>query len=107
MGVNANTIISQTLNKTTLGIKFKDSKIYILYRDMRVFGKEEEEYYSNVLKNHYVTTIRYSGDKKPKVILDKNDPKNGPVKVKVLDDILKEEIEITADLLVLSLVPLP
>lgn len=83
--------------------KFPDSKVYILYRDMRVFGKEEEEYYSDVLKNYHVTTIRYAGDKKPKVILDKDDPKEGSVTVKVYDDILNEELEIPADLVVLMI----
>ncbi len=70
---------------------------------MRVFGKEEEEYYSDVLKNHHVTTIRYASDKKPEVTLDKKDPKTGPVTIKVYDDILNEEIEIPADLVVLTI----
>jgi heterodisulfide reductase subunit A len=69
---------------------------------MRVFGKEEEEYYSNVLKNNHVTTIRYAAEKKPKVTLDKTNPKNGPLTIKVYDDILGEEISIQADLLILT-----
>ena len=90
-------------NAKLIGEKFPDSKIYVLYRDMRVFGKEEEEYYSNVLKDHHVITIRYSPEKKPQVILDKDNPSDGPVTIKVYDDILNEEIEITADLLVLTI----
>jgi heterodisulfide reductase subunit A len=90
-------------NAKLVSEKFPDSKIYILYRDMRVFGKEEEEYYSDVLKNYHVTTIRYAGDKKPKVVLDKDDPKDGSVTVKVYDDVLNEEMEIPADLLVLTI----
>ena len=90
-------------NAKLVSEKFPDSKIYILYRDMRVFGKEEEEYYSDVLKNYHVTTIRYAGDKKPKVVLDKDDPKDGSVTVKVYDDILNEEMEIPTDLLVLTI----
>jgi len=69
---------------------------------MRVFGKEEEEYYSDVIKNNHVTVVRYPGEKKPEVILDKKDPKNGPMNVKVYDDILNEEMEIPADLVVLT-----
>jgi heterodisulfide reductase subunit A len=69
---------------------------------MRVFGKEEEEYYADVLKNHHVTMIRYPGDKKPEVLLDKNNPKKGSVSVKVYDDILNEEMIIPADLVVLT-----
>jgi len=90
-------------NAKLVGEKFPDSKIYILYRDMRVFGKEEEEYYSNVLKNHHVTTVRYAADKKPTIVLDKKNPKDGSVIVNVFDDILNEEMKIPADLVVLTI----
>ena len=80
-------------NAKLISQKYPKSKIYLLYRDMRVFGKEEEEYYSDVLTKHRVTTIRYAGDKKPKIILDENNPEDGPIIVRVFDDILREEIE--------------
>jgi len=89
-------------NAKLISEKFPGTKIWLLYRDMRVFGKEEEEYYSNVLKNHHVTVVRYPGDKKPQVTLDKKDPKEGPMAVKVYDDILGEEMTLPADLLVLT-----
>jgi heterodisulfide reductase subunit A len=89
-------------NAKLVSQKFPDSKVYILYKDMRVFGKEEEEYYSNVLKDFHITTIRYPGDKNPEVILDKKDPVRGPVRIKVYDDILNQEISIWADLIVLT-----
>ena len=89
-------------NAKLIAKKYPKSKIYLLYRDMRVFGKEEEEYYADVLKNYHVTTIRYPGEKKPEVVLDKKDLKNGPMKVKVYDDILKEEMTLPADLVVLT-----
>jgi heterodisulfide reductase subunit A len=89
-------------NAKVISEKYPGSKIYLLYRDMRVFGKEEEEYYSNVIKNHHVTVIRYPGEKKPEVILDKKDPKKGPMKIKVYDDILEEELTLPADLVVLT-----
>jgi heterodisulfide reductase subunit A len=82
--------------------KYPNSKIYILYRDMRVFGKEEEEYFADVLKNHHVTMIRYPDDKKPEITLDKKDPKEGPINVKVFDDILNEEIILSSDLVILT-----
>ena len=90
-------------NAKLLAQKYPKSKIYLLYRDMRVFGKEEEEYYSDVLKSYHVITIRYPGDKKPEVQLDKNNPKDGPVIIKVYDDILHEEINLPADLVVLTI----
>ncbi|HEC94565.1 MAG TPA: CoB--CoM heterodisulfide reductase iron-sulfur subunit A family protein [Thermoplasmatales archaeon] len=82
--------------------RFPDSKVYILYRDMRVFGKEEEEYYADVLKNYHVVVIRYPGDKKPEILLDKNNLREGSVNVKVYDDILGEELMLPADLVVLT-----
>ena len=89
-------------NAKLISEKFPGSKIWLLYRDMRVFGKEEEEYYANVLKNHHVTVVRYPGDKKPEVILNKENPKDGPVTVKVYDDILGEMMTLPADLVVLT-----
>ena len=89
-------------NAKLLSEKFPYTKIWLLYRDMRVFGKEEEEYYADVLKNHHVTVVRYPGEKKPEVILDKKDKKNGPMNVKVYDDILREEMTLPADLVVLT-----
>jgi heterodisulfide reductase subunit A len=89
-------------NAKLIAQKYPNSKIHLLYRDMRVFGKDEEEYYADVLKNHHVVTIRYPGDKKPEVILDKKNPKDGPMTIKVYDDILNEEMTLPADLLVLT-----
>ena len=89
-------------NAKLIAQKYPKSKIYLLYRDMRVFGKDEEEYYANVLKDYHVTTIRYPGAKKPEVTLDKKNPKDGSVFVKVYDDILNEEMTFLADLLVLT-----
>ena len=90
-------------NAKLVSQKFPKSKSYILYRDMRVFGKEEEEYYSDVLKNHHVTTIRYAAEKKPEIILDKDRSEDGALTVKVYDDILNEEITIQAGLVVLTI----
>jgi len=89
-------------NAKMISEKYPGSKVFILYRDMRVFGKEEEEYYADVLKNHHVTVVRYPGDKKPEVILDKKNPVDGPMTIKVYDDILAEELTLPADLVVLT-----
>jgi heterodisulfide reductase subunit A len=89
-------------NAKLISQKYPKAKTYLLYRDMRVFGKDEEEYYADVLKNNHLTTIRYPNDKKPDITLDKNNPTDGPMMVKVYDDILNEELEIPADLIVLT-----
>jgi len=89
-------------NAKLISEKYPGAKIWLLYRDMRVFGKEEEEYYSDVLENQHVTLVRYPGEKKPEVFLDKKDPIDGPMKIKVYDDILDEELTIDSDLVVLT-----
>ena len=71
-------------NAKLISQKYPKSKIFLLYRDMRVFGKEEEEYYADVLKNYHVITVRYPGDKKPEVILDEENPKDGSVTEKFM-----------------------
>ncbi len=90
-------------NAKIISQKYPNSKVYILYRDVRVFGKEEEEYYAEVLEKYKVTAIRYSDEKKPEILLDKKNPKDGPVTVKVFDDISREEMSIQADLVVLTI----
>lgn len=90
-------------NAKLISQKFPNSKIYMLYQDMRVFGKQEEEYYADVLENHHVTMIRYPNDQKPEVSLDEQDPEHGPVTVHVHDDILDEDLDLSADLLVLTI----
>jgi len=76
---------------------FPDAKVYILYRDMRIFGKEEEEYYSKVITEQRVLTFRYPGDKAPEVV-----DEAGVLKVRFWDDVLREDMEIEADLVVLT-----
>jgi heterodisulfide reductase subunit A len=90
-------------NAKLISQKYPKAKTYLLYRDMRVFGKDEEEYYADVLKNNHLITIRYPGDKKPEVIFDSKNPTDGPLRVKVYDDILNEELELPADLIILTL----
>jgi heterodisulfide reductase subunit A len=89
-------------NAKLLSETYPHSKIYLLYRDMRVFGKEEEEYYADVLKKHHITLIRYPGERKPEVTLDNKNPTDGPMSITVYDDILDEEMTLPADLVVLT-----
>jgi heterodisulfide reductase subunit A len=90
-------------NAKLISQRYPKSKIFMLYRDMRVFGKEEEEYYADVLEKYHVTMIRYPGDKNPKISLDEQDPTHGPITVDVYDDILDEDMSLKADLVVLTL----
>jgi heterodisulfide reductase subunit A len=80
-------------NAKFLKEKLPDASIWVLYKDMRVFGKEEEEYYLDVQKQG-VIFIRY--EQEPKVSVEDK------IKVEVFDTLLDEPLEIEADLLVLT-----
>jgi heterodisulfide reductase subunit A len=75
---------------------YPKSKVFVLYRDMRVLGRDEE-YYMNVQEKSRVGFIRYGSDKMPNV-----EEKDGGIMVKVYDQLLGEFAEINADLLVLT-----
>lgn len=75
--------------------KMPDANIFILYKDMRVFGKQEEEYFADVLKSARPFLVRY--DKVPSVSVE-----NGKIEVKVYDALLQEDLVIDTDLLVLT-----
>jgi heterodisulfide reductase subunit A len=78
--------------------RWPKADIYILYRDIRVFGKDEEEYFANVIENYQVKIIRYSENEQPNVAVGKK----GNIKVKVRDQVYNEDIEIDADMVVLT-----
>jgi heterodisulfide reductase subunit A len=72
-----------------------ESSVYVLYRDIRTYGFRES-YYSKARKEG-VVFIRYREDKKPQV------SRNGDkIMVSVYDAILGMEVEIPADVVVLS-----
>ncbi|MBU7015261.1 MAG: CoB--CoM heterodisulfide reductase iron-sulfur subunit A family protein [Theionarchaea archaeon] len=72
------------------------AKVFVLYRDVRTFGKKEEEYYEDVQKKG-VIFLRYTEDKEPRVTFN-----DGKMTVTVYDNFLKEDIELPADLVVLN-----
>ena len=70
----------------------KDAKVYILYRDLQMYGVENEELLREAKKKG-VRFINYDVSRPPVVESDK---------VKVFNPLLGEEMEIRADLVVLS-----
>ncbi len=80
-------------------LKIKDlspeTEVYILYRDMRTYGFYEELY--REARNRGVIFLRYTPERRPEVI-----KKGRGVRVRIYDALLKEEMEIPADLVVLS-----
>ena len=75
--------------------KKPDANIFILYRDIRTYGFTEK-YYTQA-REMGIIFIRYNTDNKPVV-----KQKGESLSVKVRDHILGTDIDITADLLVLS-----
>ena len=88
--------------KNALKIKEHNSNanVYVLYRDMMTYGFKEE-YYKEAAEQGIVF-IRYDAENKPKVSKD-----NGTLKVSVRDRLLKDELLIEPDILVLSAATLP
>jgi len=85
-------------NAKMLKDRFPKSDIYILYRDIRVFGKDEEEYFASVIEEDGVKIVRYSAEQKPDVSIGDD----GNVKITVHDQVYNDDISIDADLLVLT-----
>ena len=77
-----------------------DTNVYVLYRDVRTYGLMEEHY--TRAREAGIVFIRYDEERKPQV--ERLDGGNalGILRVSVLDPVLQEEVEIDADLLVLS-----
>jgi heterodisulfide reductase subunit A len=95
-------ICCATAVKNALKIKKlnPNAKITILYRDMRTYGLLES-YYAKA-RNEGVMFIKYEPEEKPVVKKD-----GGALSVSCMDRILREEIEIKPDLLVLSAATIP
>lgn len=74
-----------------------DMNLFVLFRDMRSFGKQEEEYYVDVQENFGVKFLRYEKDQKPEITVEGDD-----VKLLVHDMLLGEDIEFNPDLVVLT-----
>ena len=73
-----------------------DSNVTVLFEDMIVFGKREEEYYFDTKKNG-IEFLRYPKEDKPKV-----QEKDGKLIVSVYDQLLGEKTDLEADLVVLT-----
>ncbi|MDR3203902.1 MAG: FAD-dependent oxidoreductase [Deltaproteobacteria bacterium] len=73
------------------------ANIFILYRDVRSYGFREELYHE--ARSRGVRFIRYDTDSKPEVV--ETSP-GAPIKITVVDHVLKRPLIITADYLTLA-----
>jgi heterodisulfide reductase subunit A2 len=94
---NCSRICCQAAMKNALRIKeiSPDTQIYVLYRDMRTYGFQEEYY--RKARDLGVKFIRFSLDTRPKVV-----ETDHVLTVHAHDFILDRDIEIAADCVVLS-----
>jgi len=74
---------------------FPETNIYILYKDIRTYSFKEEFY--RKAREKGVVFIRYDDSAKPTLRIE-----NGKIDVHLLEPILREELNISADLVVLS-----
>ncbi|MCS7114801.1 MAG: CoB--CoM heterodisulfide reductase iron-sulfur subunit A family protein [Nitrososphaerota archaeon] len=77
-----------------------DAEVYVLYKDVRSYGLKEEYYREAAAKG--VLFINYSDDRKPKVVSD-----DGVLKVSFYEPVLKREVQIEPDVVVLSAATIP
>jgi heterodisulfide reductase subunit A len=83
-------------NAKILKEKSPDSHVFVLYRDVRTFGKKEEEYYEDVQRKG-VNFLRFTEEKEPRV-----EVRDGKIYVTVFDQFLQEEVELPADMVILN-----
>ncbi len=81
--------------------QFPEINIYDFYRDIRTYGRGQEELYDQASRNH-VVFLRFAADESPKVSAN-DDGTDYPLKVTVRDGLtFNEEIEVPVDLVILA-----
>lgn len=79
---------------------FPDTKIHDMYRDIRTYGRHQEEMYNRAAQNR-VVFMRFEADAPPRV--ESSDTGNFPLSVTVTDGLtFNEEMTVPADLVVLA-----
>ena len=97
------TCCSATLNAAN-GIRetFPETSVYEFYRDIRTYGRGQEELYENASRNR-VVFIRYEAENAPEILQNTGNADDFPLHVKARDTLtFGEEIEAPVDLVVLA-----
>ncbi len=80
--------------------QFPETGIYEMYRDIRTYGRGQEELYNRAAANN-VVFMRFEPDSLPEVV--KSTAPDHPLQVKIKDTLtFNEEFEVPADLVVLA-----
>ncbi|MCP4721411.1 MAG: CoB--CoM heterodisulfide reductase iron-sulfur subunit A family protein, partial [Desulfobacteraceae bacterium] len=79
---------------------FPETGIYEMYRDIRTYGRGQEELYTQASKNK-VVFMRYEADAQPEIT--QSSSPNYPLQVKIKDNLtFNQEMDVPADLVVLA-----
>ena len=85
-------------------LKIKESnpetEVYILYKDLRAYGFKEDYYRDAAMKG--VIFVNYDDERKPQVTNE-----NGKLKVTFWEPVIKEEVDVEPDVVVLSAATIP
>jgi len=77
-----------------------ETEVYVLYKDIRTYGFKEDYYREAAAKR--VMFVNYDDENAPRVVND-----NGQLKVAFWEPVVKNEIEVNPDLVVLSAATIP
>ena len=77
-----------------------EAEVYVLYKDLRAYGFKEDYYRDAAMKG--VIFVNYGDDRKPQVTNE-----NGKLKLAFWEPVLKEEVEVEPDMVVLSAATIP
>jgi heterodisulfide reductase subunit A len=77
-----------------------EAEVYILYKDMRTYGFKEDFYRESAAKG--TLFINYDDERKPRITIE-----NGKLKAVIWDPVLKQEVELEPDQVVLSAATIP
>ncbi len=90
--------LASVRNAQTLKEKDPETQVYIFYRDLNVQGSDVG-YVREALETHDIRMVRFNPDRPPEVSEDET---NGKIHVKTRDLLLGDEVEVAADLVVLT-----
>ena len=77
-----------------------ETEVYVLYKDIRTYGFKEDYYREAAAKG--VMFVNYDDENAPRVVND-----NGQLKVAFWEPVVKNEVEVNPDLVVLSVATIP
>ncbi|MHA1207890.1 MAG: CoB--CoM heterodisulfide reductase iron-sulfur subunit A family protein [Candidatus Freyarchaeota archaeon] len=84
-------------NATLIKEMYPDCEVYIVYRDLQTYGKENEEYHSKA-RELGIRFVEYTPEKRPEIAPNGN----GKIRVRAYHALLGETLSIDSDLVVLS-----